>query len=146
MEQRIAITVDCVIFKKSKGSNIVHILLVQRNKAPFKGDWALPGGFLEEQETLKTGALRELREETGLRINKIEQLKAFGVPGRDPRGRTVTIAFWGETNSEKEPIGADDASHASWFPEDQLPALGFDHHEIVEFALLQYRTKRLNLD
>ncbi|HET8854799.1 MAG TPA: NUDIX hydrolase [Salinimicrobium sp.] len=141
MEQRIAITVDCVIFKMAKEGSVVHILLVQRKKAPFKEDWALPGGFLEEQETMETGALRELREETGLRIKEIEQLKAFGAPGRDPRGRTITIAFWGETDSEQELKAADDASQASWFSEDRLPALGFDHSEILKFALLQYRKK-----
>ncbi len=130
--QNIAVTTDSVIFfRKGKKKKI---LLVKRGKDPFKGRWALPGGFLEDEESLEKGAARELQEETGLKIDKLHQLKAFGTPGRDPRGRTVSIAFFGEVTCEEKVNGADDAAEADWFDLDNLPELAFDHSEIVEYA------------
>lgn len=134
--QKIAVTTDCVIFFRK--DNKLKILLIQRKAAPFKKKWALPGGFLEEKEPLIEGAKRELEEETGLKIEKLTQLKAFGAPGRDPRGRTITIAFLGETIFEEKVTGRDDALNAAWFEIEALPELAFDHKEIIQEALNSY--------
>ncbi|NJY63789.1 NUDIX hydrolase [Salinimicrobium sp. CDJ15-81-2] len=138
-KQNIAVTTDCVIFF-NKG-NQQKLLLVQRNSEPYKGKWALPGGFLEDEETLEAGAKRELQEETGLKIDKIHQLRAFGTPGRDPRGRTISIAFFGEVASEEKVNGADDAFDARWFSLANLPDLAFDHSEIVKEAREKFQKK-----
>lgn len=139
-KQEIAVTTDCVIFCGSSGEE--KILLVQRKKEPFKNEWALPGGFLETDEPLEVGARRELEEETGLRIKKVHQIKVFGDPGRDPRGRTISIAFWGETPSEEKVEGKDDAAAAKWFSIKELPVLAFDHDEIVQAALESHRSQK----
>lgn len=138
-KQNIAVTTDCVIFFNN--GNTQKVLLVQRNSDPFKGHWALPGGFLEEEETLEAGAKRELEEETGLKIKELKQLRAFGTPGRDPRGRTISIAFFGETASEEKVEGADDAADSRWFDLNDLPDLAFDHSEILQEAREQFRKK-----
>lgn len=132
MSQDIAVTTDAAIFCR-KGET-TRILLVQRKGDPFQGKWALPGGFLEEKEPLETGAKRELQEETGLVIDQLHQLRAFGTPGRDPRGRTITIAFWGEAFQAEQVSGGDDAADARWFPLKDLPELAFDHKEIIHHA------------
>lgn len=143
MNQNIAITTDTAIFYL-EGKNI-NILLVQRKGDPFKGKWALPGGFLEEQEPLEAGAKRELQEETSLEIDQLNQLRAFGTPGRDPRGRTITVAFWGETSSREEVRGADDAADARWFRLEDLPELAFDHKKIIQQASERFcREKEIN--
>ena len=131
-KQNISVTTDCVIFCKT--GNDRKVLLVLRKSDPYKGKWALPGGFLEEEETLEAGAKRELQEETGLKINNLKQLTAFGTPGRDPRGRTISIPFIGEVASEEKVKGADDATDARWFSLDNLPDLAFDHAEILQLA------------
>ncbi len=128
----IAVTVDSVIFFQKE--NKLKILLIQRNNEPFKGEWALPGGFLEENEELADGARRELKEETGLELEKIFQIRAFGKPKRDPRGRTISIAFMGIVENEEEVKGADDAKDARWFDCNKLPELAFDHKEIIKEA------------
>lgn len=140
-KQEIAVTTDCVIFFNGK-NNTEKILLIKREKEPFKDYWALPGGFLENEEPLEVGAKRELKEETGLQIYEIHQLKAFGNPGRDPRGRTISIAFWGEVFSEEKVSGSDDAADAQWFDLENLPPLAFDHKQIVEFAHEHYHSKK----
>lgn len=132
-KQEIFITVDAVIFNKEKG--VLRILLVQRKKDPFKGQWALPGGFLEQDEELKTGAKRELEEETGLIVENLQQIGAFGKPTRDPRGRMISIAFTALLNEEQEVKGNDDASDAKWFDTNSLPELAFDHSAIIKEAL-----------
>ena len=129
----IAVTVDCVLFFQKEEK--LKVLLVQRKNDPFKGEWALPGGFLEEDEDLENGARRELKEETGLEVDKVWQIRAFGKPHRDPRGRTISIAFMGIIEDEKEVKGSDDASDARWFDSRNLPELAFDHREIIEEAL-----------
>lgn len=139
-KQNIAVTTDCAIFFGNKKE--LKILLVQRKNEPFKGEWALPGGFLEEQESMEAGAKRELEEETGLKIKKIQQIEAFGALGRDPRGRTISIAFWGEALSEEKVMGADDALTAQWFETTQLPNLAFDHKKIIELAIVKYYSKK----
>jgi 8-oxo-dGTP diphosphatase len=114
------------------------VLLVKRKKDPFKDKWALPGGFLEDEEPLEDGAKRELEEETGLKINSLKQLHTFGTPGRDPRGRTISITFWGEVTSEEKVEGNDDAAEADWFSINDLPELAFDHSEILKVAREEY--------
>lgn len=140
-KQQIAITTDCVVFYKNSEDNL-KLLLVQRKNDPFKDTWALPGGFLEEEEPLEKGAKRELKEETGLLINEVHQLKAFGNPGRDPRGRTISIAFYGEVFSEEKVNGSDDAKDAQWFDVQQLPELAFDHRQIIDYALKVYNSEK----
>ena len=134
--QNISVTTDCVIFFRN--GNKPKVLLVRRAKDPFKDRWALPGGFLEEEEPLEVGAKRELREETGLNIEKLEQLHTFGTPGRDPRGRTISITYWGVVDREEEVTGNDDAAEASWFELNELPDLAFDHSEIIQLAQKKY--------
>lgn len=140
-KQKIAITTDCVVFYKASSEKL-KILLVERKNEPFKNDWALPGGFLEDEEPLEEGAKRELKEETGLQIFEVYQLKAFGNPGRDPRGRTISIAFWGEVFSEEKVEGSDDAKDAKWFDLENLPELAFDHKQIIEFAKMVYKAEK----
>lgn len=134
--QNISVTTDCVIFFSS--NNETKVLLVKRKKDPFKGTWALPGGFLEDEEPLESGARRELEEETGLKVQNLKQLHTFGTPGRDPRGRTISITFWGEVTSEEKVQGDDDAAEARWFHLNDLPDLAFDHSEIIEVAGKEY--------
>ncbi|MFO7719138.1 MAG: NUDIX hydrolase [Gillisia sp.] len=131
-EQNIAVTVDAVIFKEVQ--NGYELLLIRRKNEPFKSQWSLPGGFLEMDEALETGALRELKEETGLSLEKLQQVGAFGALGRDPRGRTISVAFAGKIKNPSEVEGGDDAEDAQWFPLDDLPELAFDHAEIIKAA------------
>lgn len=128
-KQEIAVTVDAVIFCRNE--DLLKILLIRRKKEPFKNQWALPGGFLEKNETLEEAAIRELEEETGLKVEKLQQVKAFGDPGRDPRGRTISIVFLGKIDKEIQVHGNDDAKDAKWFDMNDLPDLAFDHLEII---------------
>lgn len=132
MKQEIAITVDAVIFKDLNST--AKVLLIKRKDEPFKDSWALPGGFLENTENLNEGAKRELLEETGLEIERLEQLKAYGDLNRDPRGRTISIAFIGALKNEVKIKAGDDAKEAKWFNLDSLPDLAFDHFQIIEDA------------
>lgn len=133
--QNIKITVDIAIF--SKDENSANIILVKRKNEPFKGQWVLPGGFLDEGETLVEAAIRELEEETSLKIKSLEQFKAFGDPGRDPRGQTVTVVFLGEVNKDKVSImAASDAAEVAWHNLNKLPKLGFDHNKILKEAIV----------
>lgn len=138
-KQNISVTTDCVIFFENE--NKPKVLLVRRKKDPYKDHWALPGGFLEEDEPLETGAKRELQEETGLRVERLEQLHTFGTPGRDPRGRTISITYWGKVDRQEEVKGNDDAAEASWFELNDLPELAFDHSEIIQLAQKVYFSK-----
>ncbi len=138
---RPSLTVDCIIFGLDESSRL-KVLLIQRANEPFKHHWALPGGFVDENETLEAAALRELKEETGVSDVFIEQLFTFGTPGRDPRGRVVTIAFYALINLGEHKIGADtDAADVKWFPINKLPQLAFDHAEILEMAINRLRGK-----
>ncbi len=127
-----AVTTDCVIFTYEDWK--LKVLLVKRGGEPYKGEWALPGGFLRSDETAKEGALRELREETGLEAAAIGELGVFSDPGRDPRERVITIAFYALVKPS-EVQGGDDADEAAWFPIDELPQLAFDHADIIHVAL-----------
>lgn len=128
----IALTVDAVIFTAEADPSV---LLIRRRNPPFKDRWALPGGFVEPDETLEAACLRELEEETGLKPDRVEQLQAFGDPGRDPRGPTVTIALVGHANPSAPLQAATDASEVGWKKLSDLPALAFDHAEIIAMAV-----------
>src|SRR5512135_3607761 len=106
--------------------------MIRRGGAPFKGHWALPGGFVEDNETLERAAARELQEETGLVQTQLEQLGAFGDPGRDPRGHTVSVAFFAFVVAATRPVAADDAADAQWVPLATLARarIAFDHARI----------------
>ena len=138
---RPSLTVDCVIFGLDPEMQL-KVLLIQRGKQPFKGFWALPGGFVGMNETLEDAALRELREETGVKDVYIEQLYTFGHPMRDPRGRVVSIAYYALINLSKHPVHADtDAENVAWFDMNELPELAFDHLHIFEIAINRLRAK-----
>lgn len=117
----------------SREGNEPQILLIERGREPFAGFWAFPGGFVEEGESCEEAALRELEEETGLKLESIQQFHTFSKPNRDPRGWVVTVAFyaWAE-KSNLQPIAGDDAKNVRWFPIRHLPPLAFDHQEIVD--------------
>ena len=131
---RPAVTADCVVIGSAADSSR-YVLLIQRGNEPYKGCWALPGGFMDMDETLEQCALRELNEETGLTPSgDITELKSFSTVDRDPRGRTITVAFLIEMPLT-EAKGGDDAAEARWFPLNELPPLAFDHDEIIKEAL-----------
>jgi len=112
------------------------VLLIRRKNPPFKDLWALPGGFLEMHETLEESALRELNEETNISDVELTQVRTFGHPDRDPRGRVITIAYVGIINSEQQKaVAGSDAAEVAWFSTLDLPQLAFDHSEIIEKAL-----------
>lgn len=132
------VTVDLVIF--TVRDNALQVLLVERGGPPFKGQWALPGGFVGKRETLEEAARRELEEETGIHDLYLEQLYTFGDPGRDPRGRTVTVAYFALIRSA--PVHAATGGAAvEWFPAARLPKLAFDHAEILQAAIGRLRAK-----
>ena len=129
---RPAVTVDLVVFS----SDTLDVLLIQRKHPPFEGHWALPGGFIEMEETLETSARRELAEETGVTDVALTEVGAFGAPSRDPRGRVITIAYAAVVEKSTLNVKAgSDASEAAWFPNTELPELAFDHTEIIQKAL-----------
>lgn len=140
MPSPVLLTVDCVVF--GVRDDRLEVLLIERGHPPFRGRWAIPGGFVDPPESLEAAARRELEEETGLRDLTLEQLHAFGDPGRDPRGHTVSVAFYSVVRSaEHAPAGADDASDARWFPVNELPRLAFDHDLVVELALARLESR-----
>ncbi len=126
---RPAVTVDIILITKGE---LPKILLIQRKHAPFKGTWALPGGFLDMDEDLETAALRELQEETHIENIILKQFKTYGAVHRDPRGRTVSVVFYAFVENEMEAIAGDDASEAKWFKLSELPTLAFDHQLILD--------------
>lgn len=134
---KIFVTTDAVVFKKIDGIN--HVLFIKRKNDPNKGKWALPGGFVDENEDLPDAAARELQEETGLVVKDLQQLGAFGKPGRDPRQHTVSVVYVGFADDNAEAVGADDAEEAQWFSVKYLPELAFDHTDIVTLALEKYK-------
>jgi 8-oxo-dGTP diphosphatase len=129
---RPALTADVVLITTGRRP---AVLLIRRGKPPYEGSWALPGGFVEIDEDLEPAARRELAEETGLAAGPLLQVGAFGRPGRDPRGRVVSVAFTGApAAADAAPQPASDAADARWFPLDDLPELAFDHAEIIAAA------------
>ena len=132
-----SVTSDCVIF--GFDGTKLRVLLIERGIEPFKGKWALPGGFLRMDEDAETGALRELKEETGLDAAYIKQFHTFTTPNRDPRERVITIAYYALVRLQ-EVTGGDDAARAEWYALDKVPALAFDHDQILRMA--SYELKR----
>jgi 8-oxo-dGTP diphosphatase len=134
------VTVDMIVFTIRERQ--LKALLIKRDIAPFKGQWAIPGGFVRIDESLENAAKRELSEETSVAGEYLEQLYTFGEPKRDPRGRVITVAYFALINSEKIKLKADtDASQAEWFSINELPKLAFDHDKIFDYALKRLRWK-----
>jgi 8-oxo-dGTP diphosphatase len=137
---RAALTVDCVVFGFDEAE--LKVLLIQRGLPPFKGKWALPGGFVRVDETLDDAARRELSEETGLENVFLEQLYTVGTVHRDPRERVVSVAYYALVKLAEHPAtGATDASDARWFPAGESPPLAFDHADILRMGLDRLRGK-----
>ena len=132
---RPAVTADCVVIAKEAEPKV---LLIERGADPFKGCWAFPGGFLNMDETTEQCAVRELEEETCMKIQKLQQIGAYSKVDRDPRGRTITVVYLAVIDSPCEVIGQDDAAKAQWFPLTALPELAFDHEEIMKDAINVY--------
>ncbi len=134
------VTVDIVIFTIQ--SEELKVLLVKRGIPPFKGQLALPGGFVHEDESLDEAAMRELREETGVSDVFLEQLYSFGEPGRDPRERIITVAYYALISADSSQLAAGtDTTEAAWCSMSKLPALAFDHRKILDYALERLRNK-----
>lgn len=133
---RPAVTADCIVITREAEPKV---LLIQRGDQPFKGGWAFPGGFMNMDETTEQCAIRELEEETGLRLLKIQQIGAYSKVDRDPRGRTVTVAYLAIVDEPIAVNGQDDAATAQWFPLSALPELAFDHDEIIQDAVMKYK-------
>ena len=133
------VAVDIVIFTLREA--VLHVLLIRRGVPPFKGKWAIPGGFVKEAESLDAAARRELEEETGVRDVYLEQLYSFGDPNRDPRGRVLSISYFALLSSERELHSGTDAVDARWFPAYDVPRLAFDHRKILDYALVRLRYK-----
>ena len=129
------LTVDVVALT---GDSVPHLLLVQRARPPFAGEWALPGGFVDEGERVAHAAARELAEETGLKLRSLSLLGVYDTPGRDPRGWTVSVTYIAKLPTQTPVTGGDDAREARWFGADTLPKLAFDHATIIGDALVRW--------
>lgn len=128
---RPAVTTDIIIIKKHNGSK--HIMLIKRLNSPFENSWALPGGFVDKNEALQIAAKRELKEETSISNAKLKQFKTYGDPGRDPRGHTISVVYYGQINDPLfTPKAGDDAKEVKWFNVNSLPELAFDHAKIIQ--------------
>ena len=133
---RPAVTADCVVITKEA---MPRVLLVQRGIEPFKDCWAFPGGFMNMDETTEQCAIRELEEETGLQITELHQIGAYSKVDRDPRGRTITVAYLAIIDEPIAVTGLDDAAKAEWWSVNALPPLAFDHVDIMQDALEMYK-------
>ena len=130
---RPAVTADCIVMTREDDPKV---LLIERGHEPFKGCWAFPGGFMNMDETTEQCAIRELEEETGLKVTDIQQLGAYSKVDRDPRGRTITVAYLAFVDNPLPVKGQDDAAKAQWFSIKNLPKLAFDHEEIMKDAIM----------
>lgn len=140
---RPAVTVDSLIFSIDPDKGL-EILLIERANNPFKGSWAIPGGFVDMDEDLIPAAKRELQEETGMLIGNLYEVGVFAKPDRDPRGRVITIAFWELTDKNNYTLkAADDAKRYAWKAVNNLPDLAFDHLEIIQTALQKFKAELL---
>jgi 8-oxo-dGTP diphosphatase len=138
--ERPSVTVDVLMM--SLRQRDLQILLIKRRAWPFEGMWAIPGGFINMNESLETAAKRELQEETGVQDVYLEQLYTFGNPGRDPRTRVITVVYFALLNSERLQVrAASDAADVGWFSVYKLPPLAFDHDQIIQYALNRLRGK-----
>ena len=133
---RPAVTADCIVITREAEPKV---LLIERGDEPFKGCWAFPGGFMNMDETTEQCAIRELEEETGLRVSEVYQIAAYSKVDRDPRGRTVTVAYLAIVEKPIAVTGQDDAAKAQWFPLSDLPDLAFDHADIMQDAIRKYK-------
>ena len=133
---RPAVTADCVVMTQEATP---HVLLIERGFDPYKGCWAFPGGFMNMDETTEQCATRELEEETGMKVTDLQQIGAYSKVDRDPRGRTVTVAYLIVIDAPVAVTGQDDAAKAQWFPIDALPPLAFDHEDIMRDAIKMYQ-------
>jgi 8-oxo-dGTP diphosphatase len=144
---RAALTTDAIVFVRERIPSLsgkkhtdgiledleeTYILLIQRGSEPFKNLWALPGGFIEFDETLENACKRELEEETGLVVDKMSQFKTYDAIDRDPRHRTISTIYFAELDKKQQVKGGDDAARAEWFPISDLPELAFDHAQILK--------------
>ena len=142
---RPAVTADCIVITKEVEPKV---LLIERGDEPFKGCWAFPGGFMNMDETTEQCAIRELEEETGLKVSALHQIGAYSKVDRDPRGRTVTVAYLAIIDAPTTVKGQDDAAKAQWFAlsafldkpsgKAERPELAFDHNEIMRDAISLY--------
>lgn len=133
------VTVDVVIVTREERP---RVLLIRRKNEPYAGCWAIPGGFVDMDESLEDAARRELFEETGIRTGALEQLRTFGDPGRDPRGRVISVVYLAQVDAAKlRPQAADDAAEVGWHSLQRPPRLAFDHAEIL--ALVRRRLREL---
>ena len=132
---RPAVTADCIVITREAEPKV---LLIQRRNPPFKGAWAFPGGFMDMDETTEQCAIRELEEETGLRLSDVHQIGAYSKVDRDPRGRTITVAYLAIIDEPIAVTGQDDAAKAEWWPLSDLPHLAFDHYDIMQDAIKVY--------
>lgn len=128
-----AVTVDAVVLARS--GNTFSVLLIQRKNDPFKGKWALPGGYVEIDELTEHAVHRELKEETGITVDTFRRLDVFDKVDRDPRERTISVAYWAIIPDMAPPAAQDDAADARWFSITDLPGLAFDHSDIIKAAL-----------
>ena len=137
---RPSVTVDLVIFTIAEDD--LKVLLIRRGQEPFKGRWALPGGFVEIDESLERAAARELKEEVGVTNVYLEQLYTFGEPKRDPRGRVISVSYFALVDAERQRIvAASDAAEAQWHSVFDPPRLAFDHAKILDYAVWRLRNK-----
>ncbi len=134
---RPSVTGDCIVITREADPKV---LLIQRKNDPFKGHWAFPGGFLDMDETTDRCAIRELKEETGIEVAEVKQIGAYSKVDRDPRGRTITVAYLAVVDNTIPAVGLDDAAKAEWFSLQDLPPLAFDHDEILADAVKLFRT------
>ena len=137
---RPAVTADCVVITREAEPKV---LLIQRGFDPYKGCWAFPGGFMNMDETADQCAIRELEEETGLKVSTVYQIGTYSKVNRDPRGRTITVAYLAIIDKPVDVTGQDDAAKAEWWPLPGLPELAFDHADIMADAIELYNNKLL---
>lgn len=140
---RPAVTADSIVITSESEP---QVLLIERGGNPYKGHWAIPGGFLNMDETTDQCAISELEEETGLRIDKVHQIGSYSKVDRDPRGRTISVAYLAIIDKPMEVNGLDDAANAKWFSINALPPLAFDHDEIMVDAIALYDKLKNNND
>ena len=127
------VTADCIVFACQNEKT--QVLLIKRGSEPCKDMWALPGGFMNIDESAEEAAIRELKEETGIDVKEVTQVGAYSKVDRDPRERVITIAFYTVIDNPVRAVGQDDAKQAEWFTLDNLPTLAFDHSEILSAAI-----------
>ena len=141
LTQNIKLSVDAVVFGYTSSEGL-SILLIKRILEPYQGQWALPGGLVHDDESLEDAVERELKEETGVAINYLDQLYSFGQPKRDPRNRVVSVAYYGLVKPDAFRLTtSNEASEIAWFSVKDVPRLAFDHQEIVRVAIQRLRSK-----